>query len=193
MNSLRRGSRILVAVVVLTAMAIAAVPGSAAATSPSPAAASSLFPGPQAQAAKKRCKKGFVKRKGKCRRKPSATAPTQPTQGYAIVGGYSNYQYSLATLQYWNGTSWIDSFSIGTGAGTFYSLRVPAGPLPYRYWVTAEVFWSQSFFPCAGCPPAQYNCRQTWADASRSVVAAPGAVYSDLNTTLRPWGQARCY
>ena len=76
---------------------------------------------------------------------------------------------------------------IPTGSGTYYSHQVPAGPLPYRYFVSAPVYWSQTF-PGQGT----YTCRQTWADYSRSAVATPGAVISDLNTTLEPWGPAGC-
>ena len=126
------------------------------------------------------------------RKRKKRKRPTQPTLSYAEVGGYSNFTHALATLQVWNGTSWLNVLEISTGTGQYYAARVPTGPLPYRYWVTAPVYWSQSFFPCAGCAPVPYTCRQTWAGESRSVVATPGAVYSDLNTTLRPWGQAQC-
>jgi hypothetical protein len=146
--------------------------------------------GPVASAAShaKKCKR--IRNKGKRRRCIQRAGPHAPA-GYATVGGWSNYAYSTATLQVWNRTSWVNVLAISTGAGRYYAAWVHTGPLPYRYWVTAEYFWSQTY-PYPGPWGGTYNCRQTVADDSRYVVTAPGAVYSDLNTTLQPWGPARC-
>ena len=70
------------ATVLLVAVAFAVPAGSAIAASDGS--------GPSAVAAKKKCKKGFVRKKGKCKKKGGAQAPAPGTPG----AGYSEGRYS---------------------------------------------------------------------------------------------------
>lgn len=109
----------------------------------------------------------------------------------AIVMGHTNYSggtdYAsasspvLAVLHYFDGVAWQPYLQTYADQSGFYRLRVPPGPLPYAFYVSAKVS-TMIYDPTVGLIP----CKQTWADWSDPVRTRRGGVYSYMHTYLRP-------